>query len=93
MVKKAAKLVVSGTVQGVFFRQFIKDNADKLNLKGITRNLDDGNVEIIVEGDHRDIDKMVEVCKQGPKHAQIKNVAVEERKYSGDFTDFKMLRM
>jgi acylphosphatase len=92
-MKKAAKIVVSGIVQGVFYRQFIKDNAEEFKLKGFVRNLEDGNVEIIAEGEGENIKKMVEACKKGPSHAQIRNVSVEERNYSGDFKEFKVLRI
>jgi acylphosphatase len=91
-MKKAAKIVIQGTVQGVFFRQFCKDNADKLELKGMVRNLDSGDVELIIEGDMNNIGKMVEIMKKGPPHAQIRNVSVEEKNWSGDFKEFKILR-
>ncbi|MDO8516806.1 MAG: acylphosphatase [Nanoarchaeota archaeon] len=91
-MKRAVKIEITGTVQGIFFRQFIADNAIKLNLRGFVRNLDNGNVEIITEGETNDILKMIELCKQGPKNSQIKNVKVEERKYEGDFKEFKILR-
>ena len=86
------KINVAGTVQGVLFRQFCKENADKLGLKGFTRNLKNGNVEIIVEGDIDNVDKMVEVVRKGPKHAMIKNVDAEEKRWSGEFEGFKILR-
>ncbi len=91
-MKKAAKLIVQGTVQGIFFRQFVKEHADKLNLLGFVRNLDSGNVEIIVEGEKEQIEKLFILVKEGPKHSQIRNVEVEERKWSGDFKGFKIIR-
>lgn len=91
-MKRAVKIEITGTVQGVFFRQFIAENAVKLGLKGFVRNLDNGDVEVIAEGETDSILKMIEICKQGPKHSQIKNVKVEERKYEGDFKEFKILR-
>jgi acylphosphatase len=91
-MKKAVKVLIQGTVQGVFFRQFCKDEADKLSLKGIVRNMENGDVELVMEGDHENVDKMVELLKKGPQHAQIKNVLVEDRKWSGDFDEFKILR-
>lgn len=91
-MKKSVKLVINGTVQGIFFRQFIKENADKLNLRGYARNLENGDVEVIVEGNGEDVEKMTEICKQGPKFARIRQVGVEERKYSGEFSEFKVLR-
>ena len=90
-MKAAAKITIKGTVQGVFFRNFVKAEADKLGLKGFVRNLEDGNVEVIVEGGD-EISKLVEVLKQGPPHAQIRDVGVEERKWSGEFDDFRVLR-
>ena len=50
-MKKTKKILVKGLVQGVFFRQFIKEQADKLGICGYVRNLDDGRVEAVVEGD------------------------------------------
>jgi len=91
-MKKAVRVVIVGTVQGVFFRKFVKDSADSLNLKGLVRNLDDGTLEAIFEGDAEAIMKMLEICKTGPKFAQIRSVKAEERKYSGDFKDFTIIR-
>jgi acylphosphatase len=92
-MKRAVKLVINGTVQGVFFRQFIKDNADKLELKGFARNLENGDVEVIAEGNLENIEKFIDLCKQGPKFASIKKVGAEEKNYSGEFKEFKILRM
>jgi acylphosphatase len=92
MVKKAAKFIVQGSVQGVFFRQFIKEKAETMELTGFTRNLTDGNVEIIVEGEGEKIEMFGNLLKQGPEHANIRNLQFEERKWSGDFKDFKILR-
>lgn len=91
-MKKAAKFIVNGTVQGVFFRQFSKENADRLNIKGFVRNLEDGNLEVVAEGDNNELDEFEEVLKQGPPHSQIRNVSTEERKWSGEFKEFKVLR-
>jgi acylphosphatase len=91
-MKKAVKIVIAGTVQGVFFRQFVKDEADKLALRGMVRNLENGDVEVFAEGNLDNVNKFIEICKQGPKHARIRNVVVEERRFSGDFPDFKILR-
>ena len=92
MVKKAAKFIISGTVQGIFFRRFVKEHADDLGLKGFCRNLSDGRVEVIVEGESEQIERLARFIRKGPEHAQIKNLKVEERKWSGDFDRFKILR-
>lgn len=91
-MKKAVKLIVQGTVQGIFFRQFVKEHADDLKLRGFVRNLEDGTVEIIVEGEDEQIERLVGFVRKGPQHAQIRNVEIEERKWSGDFKEFKILR-
>ena len=83
---------MQGTVQGIFFRQFVKGHADDLKLKGFVRNLENGDVEAIVEGEQDAIDRFANFCKKGPEHSQIRNVIVEERKWSGEFDDFKVLR-
>lgn len=91
-MKKAVRTYITGTVQGVFFRNFIQENADKLNLKGFTRNLEDGRVEVFIEGNTDDVKKMIEICKQGPKHAQIRNVEIKDEKFQG-LKDFKILHL
>ena len=91
-MKKAAKIIVKGTVQGIFFRQFVKEHADALKLTGICRNLENNDVEIVVEGEKEAIERLVGFVKKGPEHAQIRHVVVEERKWSGDFKEFRVLR-
>ncbi|MFH1237878.1 MAG: acylphosphatase [archaeon] len=92
MVKKAAKFVVKGTVQGIFFRQFVKEHADNLKLRGFVRNLANGDVEVIVEGEDDAIGRLAGFVRKGPEHAQIRDVQIVERKWSGDFKEFKFLR-
>ena len=91
-MKKSVRLYIDGTVQGIFFRSFIKTNAEKYNVKGFVRNLEDGRVEVFLQGDVDDVKKMIELCKQGPKHAQIKNVEVKPEKFQ-EFKTFKILHI
>ena len=91
-MKKSVRLYVEGTVQGVFFRGFVKENAERLNVKGFVRNLDDGRVEIFAEGDTNDVNAMTEVVKKGPKHAQIKRVTIKPERFQ-DFKNFKVLHI
>ncbi len=91
-MKKSVRLYIEGTVQGVFFREFIKENAERYNVKGFVRNLEDGRVEIFFEGDADDVDKMIELSKNGPKHAQIKNVEIKPETFQ-DFKVFKVLHI
>ena len=87
-MKKSVRLYITGTVQGVFFRMFIKENAEKINVKGFVRNLEDGRVEAFLEGDADGVNKMIELCKKGPRHSQIRNVEEKIER----FQDFKVLK-
>jgi acylphosphatase len=70
----------------------VKENAEKENVKGFVRNLEDGRVEVFLEGDIENVDKMVELCKTGPKHSDIKKVEVKPEKFQ-DFKTFKILHI
>lgn len=91
-MKKAAKIIVKGTVQGIFFRQFVKEHAEDLKLTGFCRNLESGDVEIIVEGEPDQIERIARFAKEGPAHSQIRSVDVTDRKWTGSFREFKILR-
>ncbi|VVB79570.1 Acylphosphatase [uncultured archaeon] len=91
-MKKSVRIYIDGTVQGIFFREFVKENAEKYNVKGFVRNLDNGKVEAFLEGTPEDVEKVVEICKKGPKHAQIRNVEIKEEKYQG-FKEFKVMHI
>lgn len=89
---KTVKIFISGIVQGVFFRKFLKDTADDLELKGFARNLDDGRVEVVVEGRDEKINEMIVKCKEGPKHSEVKDAIMEDMKHQG-FDSFKVLSL
>lgn len=89
---KTLKIFISGTVQGVFFRRFIEEQARKFGLKGFARNLDDGRVEVVVEGKDENVNDMVKVCKQGPPYSRVGNVETKEIKHQG-FSGFRVLRL
>jgi len=91
-MKKSVRLYVEGTVQGVFFRGFVKENAEKYNLKGFVRNLDDGRVEVFIEGDSDDVNRMVEIVEKGPRHAHIRRVTKKAERFQ-DFKSFKVLHI
>ncbi len=91
-MKKSVRLYITGLVQGVFFRTFIKTNAEKLDVKGFTRNLEDGRVEVFLEGEADKVNKMMELCEKGPKHSQIKKVETKPEKFQG-FKTFKVLHI
>lgn len=91
-MKKSVRIYIEGVVQGVFFRNFIKENAEMNNVNGFTRNLEDGRVEIFLEGDSDNVDKVIEICQKGPKYSQIKNVQIKPETFQG-FKDFKVLHI
>jgi acylphosphatase len=91
-MKKSVRLYIDGTVQGVFFRAFIKENAERYDVKGFVRNLEDGRVEIFLEGNTEDVNKMIELSKKGPRHSQIRRVEVKPEKFQ-DFKSFKILHI
>ena len=91
-MKKSVRVYITGTVQGIFFRAFIKENAEKLDVKGFIRNLEDGRIEIFLEGNTNEVDKMVELCQKGPKHARIESAEIKDEKFQG-FKDFKILHI
>ena len=83
---------VSGKVQGVFFRSSTKDMAKKLCLSGWVRNLDDGRVEAVFEGEEEAIEKMLEWCQAGPEYAKVTGIEVVAEHYKGEFNEFKLWR-
>lgn len=91
-MKKSVRLYITGTVQKLFFRNFIKQNAEELGVKGFMRYLEDARVEIFIEGDGEQVDKMRELCKKGPRHAKIRKVE-EKRERFQDFREFKILHI
>lgn len=90
-MKKAVRLYITGALQSLFYREFIKEHAEKYSIKGFLRNREDGRVEIFIEGDSENVDSMVAVCKRGPKHAIIRNIEEQQERLQ-DFKDFKILR-
>jgi len=81
---KRAHVFVSGRVQGVWFRASTRDKAEELSLKGWVRNLPDGRVEAVFEGDERAVEEMVEWCRHGPPMARVDTVDIEYEKPQGE---------
>ncbi|MFN3527495.1 MAG: acylphosphatase [Candidatus Altarchaeaceae archaeon] len=92
---KRVHIFISGKVQGVGFRWFVKRNASKRNIKGFVRNLYNGEragqVECVFEGDEKDIEEMIELCKKGPIFSKVESVEVIEEEYKNEFNDFEIL--
>lgn len=75
---KTFSIIVSGKVQGVFYRQSTKEKADSLGIKGEVKNMPDDTVHIMATGNEDQINQLIEWCKQGPPRARVTNVVVEE---------------
>ncbi len=75
---KAVRLIISGRVQGVFFRAWTVENAQKLGLDGWVRNRADGTVETLIVGPENLVDQMVELCSKGPERAIVSNIEIFE---------------
>jgi acylphosphatase len=87
-MKVRAHVVISGRVQGVFFRSNTKREAVKLGLTGFVRNLDDGSVEAVFEGEKSEVEKIIEFCKKGPSGSEVSSVDVQWEKFKAEFTEF-----
>jgi acylphosphatase len=78
VTKRAVRLLISGRVQGVFYRRSAYDKALELSLKGYVRNLSSGDVEALVSGNSNDVQSFITWAYDGPKFATIANVHIEE---------------
>ncbi len=87
---KRVHLIVSGKVQGVFYREFARKEAERLDVKGFVRNLRDGTVEVVAEGDEHKINEFIKSCRKGSFASFVKNVEVKEEKPRNEFDDFEM---
>ncbi|MBT9448277.1 MAG: acylphosphatase [Desulfobacterales bacterium] len=84
-----ANLIVTGRVQGVCFRMETRRAAKRVgNLSGWVKNLPDGTVAAVLEGNESDVNKMIEWCHKGPAGASVTDVKVEWASYSGNFDSF-----
>ena len=72
-----ARVLVSGRVQGVFFRDSTREKAEALGLSGWVRNLPDGRVEAVFEGDGDRVEEIISWCETGPPDAGVQNVSTE----------------
>ncbi len=85
-----AHVVISGRVQGVFFRAETQSAAQRLGVSGWVRNRFDGTVEALFEGPEETVKKAVDWCWQGSPMSHVSNVSVQWEKYSGEFDNFSI---
>lgn len=86
-----AQVLISGRVQGVFYRASTRDQARARGLTGWVKNLPDGRVAAVFEGDREKIDGMLAWCRQGPPYAAVDEVLTDWQPHRGEFADFRIV--
>ncbi len=86
--KRTVHVIIRGKVQGVFFRMETLRAAERIGVNGWVMNRPDGSVEALFEGDTENVDALLKWCRKGPPAADVAEVAVEERPYTGEYSDF-----
>jgi acylphosphatase len=88
---KRVRIVVSGLVQGVFFRLNTKRKAQELGICGWVKNRNDGTVEMMCEGPEKKIIIMIDWCKKGPEGSLVSNTEIKWENYTGEFKAFQII--
>ena len=91
MAKSRAKLIIKGIVQGVNFRYYTQREAKKNNLTGWVRNLPDGSVAALFEGEEEDVEMMIQWCRRGPPSARVTELIAQKEEFGGEFQSFSIL--
>lgn len=91
-MKGRARVVVCGRVQGVGFRQQVLVEAQRLAVHGWVRNLPDGRVEALAEGDKDAVESFLAWCKRGPRLARVDEMKVSWEPHRGEFAEFRIVR-
>ncbi|RMF91056.1 MAG: acylphosphatase [Methanobacteriota archaeon] len=85
-----AHVYVSGRVQGVFYRAYTRDAARERGLSGWVRNLPDGRVEAVVEGEKEDVERLISLMKIGPPYARVEGIKIDFEEPTGEYRDFQI---
>ena len=91
-MKKSMRLILSGSLQPMFFLPYVKEEAIKLNVRGFVRELEDKRIEVFIEGDSTAIEAMIPKCKTGPYNTKIRNAEQKDERFQ-DFKDFRIMRI
>jgi len=83
-------IIVHGIVQGVYFRDFTCRHTDELGVIGYVRNLPNGTVEAVAEGERKQLEKLIERIKVGPPGARVTRIDTKWSEYSGKYSDFTL---
>jgi len=89
-MKARAHVIVSGRVQGVYYRSYTQDKAEELGLTGWVRNNRDGTVEAVFEGEKEAVQEMVDWCWSGSPSSRVSDVVVEWEQPTGEYDRFSV---
>lgn len=87
---RQAHIFISGSVQGVGYRYFVKQTARKLSLTGWVRNTEDRGVEAVAQGEEKVIKELIELCKKGPFMAGVEHIGFEWEEGEETYSDFSI---
>ena len=91
MKQQRVHLLMSGKVQGVFFRQALKVIAKKNNVSGWVRNLPDKRVEALLEGDSTSVNSVIKWTRVGPANSRVEDIQVSNEEFRNEFSTFEVL--
>jgi len=91
MQKVRVHVYVTGYVQGVFFRQNTKRQAQSRGVCGWISNLSDGRVEAVFEGEESAVKEVIDYCRHGPSFAKVEHVEVLSETFMDDYSDFRIV--
>jgi acylphosphatase len=89
-MNKKVHILITGIVQGVYFRYNTMNKASEFGLKGWVRNLRDGRVETVAEGDESQLNRFVEWCGKGPAGSRVKKIDTQWEDWAGEFKTFEI---
>lgn len=89
-MKVRAHVFISGSVQGVFFRFDTMRRSRQRHVSGWVRNLPDGRVEAVFEGEKGDVEELLSFCRRGPRGAVVEDARIHWEEPTGEFKDFKI---
>jgi len=90
MEKVRVRIIVSGRVQGVGYRNNVFKQAKKIGVNGWVRNLGDGRVEAVFEGEKQEVERIINWAKKGPLFANISDFKIEWQEPKGEFNNFEV---
>jgi acylphosphatase len=88
--KTQIKVIVTGKVQGVFYRASTRDAADRLGIKGYVKNLPNGSVEAVFQGNRPAVTQMIDWCHKGSTAAKVEHVLTEQVKTPSNYRSFEI---